>query len=209
MGTREDVRRYSAHDAGVFHFFALLARAAAEEHQLEEYRLVWWEVGALAERRYLYQGNWHNLRPDGAGLFQAGKTHFRFWLEWDQGSMNLADLVRKFVAYDSYLASGEWQEAPDRIIPHLLVIVPSLGQLRRMRRAASMVAARHPLLIGRTFGDGGAHLSGSITLASRFEEVGPLAPIWWPLLSEPSELEHATDEPLGSINTLGPAHSVL
>ncbi len=198
-------RDRSAHDAGVFHFFALLAHAAEEEcrlHGMEEmcemrgrsHGLVWWEVGALAERRYRYRGSWHNLRPDGAGLYQADRTRCQFWLEWDQGSMNLANLTRKFASYAVYLASGEWRETPDRIIPRLVVVVQSLGQLERMRRAALAVAADYPeLIVGSATG---GRLTAAITLASRLDEAGPLAPIWWPLLPDSSAQELSGAEPL-------------
>lgn len=187
--------RHAAHDAGVFHFFALLARAAAHEnrrHSSEDmrdhdlaHRLSWWEVGPLAERRYRYRGSWHNLRPDGAGLYQAGRTRFRFWLEWDRGSMNLANLTRKFATYATYLTSGEWRETPDRVVPHLVVVVQSLGQLQRMRRAAADAVgalAEYPSLAGGPATH--ARLCAAITLASRLEEAGPLASIWWPLLPD-------------------------
>lgn len=185
--------RHAAHDAGVFHFFALLARAAANENRQysgEDMRyydhahcLSWWEVGPLAERRYRYRGSWHNLRPDGSGLYQAGRTRFRFWLEWDQGSMNRANLTRKFATYATYLASGEWRETPDRVVPHLVVVVQSMGQLQRMRRAAADAVgalAEHPSPAGGPATS--ARLRASITLANRLEEAGPRAPIWWPLL---------------------------
>ncbi|HEU5348080.1 MAG TPA: replication-relaxation family protein, partial [Ktedonobacterales bacterium] len=193
----ESRRRHAAHDAGVFHFFALLARAAANEnrqHSGEDlryyahaHRMNWWEVGSLAERRYRYRGSWHNLRPDGVGLYQAGRTRFRFWLEWDQGSMNRANLTRKFATYATYLTSGEWRETPDRVVPHLVVVVQSLGQLQRMRRAAADAVgalAEHPSPAGGPASEPAtsARLCASITLANRLEEAGPLASIWWPLL---------------------------
>jgi hypothetical protein len=189
-GKVEGRPHHATHDAGVFHFFALLARAAAnenrrrgaEEMRQHTHRLAWWEVGTVAERRYRYHGSWHNLRPDGAGLYEAGRTRFRFWLEWDRGSMNLENLTRKFATYASYLASGEWRETSDRVVPHLVVVVQSLGQLQRMRRAAADASAAVPSLAGGPASDG--HLCASITLASRLEEAGPLASIWWPLLPD-------------------------
>ncbi|HEY7341298.1 MAG TPA: replication-relaxation family protein [Ktedonobacterales bacterium] len=183
----EDFWVPTVHDLGVYHFFALLARAAAAENyhlsqeplQSAQHRLIWWEVGMLAERRYRYQGRWHHLRPDGAGCFRADAKLFRFWLEWDQGSMNLSDLTRKFMSYYTYLASGAWREAFDRVNPHLLVVVQSFGQLRRMQRAAATASASYKSPSG---GVSTLPLKASITLAGRLDESGPLAPIWWPLL---------------------------
>ena len=177
----------TAHNLGVYHFFALLARAAAAENyhlsqealQSARHRLIWWDVGMLAERRYRYQGRWHHLRPDGAGCFRANAKLFSFWLEWDQGSMNLSDLTRKFISYYTYLASGAWRETFDRVFPHLLVVVQSFGQLRRMQRAAATASASYKSPSG---GVSTLPLKASITLAGRLDESGPLAPIWWPLL---------------------------
>jgi hypothetical protein len=177
----------TAHNLGVYHFFALLARAAATEKyhliqhpwQSPRHLIIWWEGGMLAERRYRYKGGWRHLRPDGAGSFRADATLFRFWLEWDQGSMNLSDLTLKFMSYETYLASGAWREALDRVIPHLLIVVQDVGQLRRMQKAATMASANY---ISPSDGVGVVPLKSSITLVSRLNESGPLAPIWWSLL---------------------------
>lgn len=179
----------TVHDLGVYHFFALLARAATEENrrlsgaraQSEEHRLHWWEVGALAERRYRHQGRWYSLRPDGAGCYQVGPKRFRFWLEWDQGSMGLSDLTHKFAAYYRYLASGDWGEADDRVIPHLLIAVQSFGQLQRMRRAAEKAC----ILASPSSGESSVtkRLNASIALVDELEIAGPVAPIWRSLLS--------------------------
>ena len=174
----------TAHNVGVYHFFGLLAHAAAIENRrlfgerahLQGHHLIWWEVGALAERHYRLLGRWRSLRPDGAGCYQVGSTRFRFWLEWDQGTMNLSDLTRKFVTYYVYMASGAWRESFDRIIPHLIIVVQSFGQFHRMRRAAAIACANDPSLVGEP--RRGERLRTSVTLSSRLEEAGPLAPIW-------------------------------
>ena len=146
----------------------------------------------LAERRYRYQGRWHYLRPDGAGCFRTDAKPIRFWLEWDQGSMNLSDLARKFISYFAYLASGAWREAVDRVIPHLLIVVQSFGQVRRMLTATAIVSANNASAMNSA--RGGIPLRASITLASRLEESGPLAPIWWrllPVVSSPAPHHHS------------------
>ena len=187
------------HNVGVYHFFARLTRAAATESQHadeeksclhQQHRLVWWEVGALAERRYRYQGSWHSIRPDGAGCYQSGATRFRFWLEWDQGSMNLSNLIRKFVTYYTFLASGAWRETLDRAIPHLIIVVQSFGQLQRMRKAIEIAYADHFSHVGGPTAWGSFH--ASTTLADRLNKEGPLAPIWWPLFPDtvPPQFSH-------------------
>jgi hypothetical protein len=128
----------------------------------------------LAERRYRYQGRWHYLRPDGAGCFRGDAKLLRFWLEWDQGTMNLTDLTRKFISYYLYLASGAWRESLERIVPHLLIVAQSFGQVRRMRRAAALASAA-------AVPASGAHvalsLDTSVTLASDLESNELHAPI--------------------------------
>lgn len=208
------------HAAGIYHFFACLARAAAQEamqrgewhaapaHEQRQVsgsrapvapRLVWWETTPLCEDRYRYQGHWHNLRPDGAGVYQASSRRLRFWLEWDCGSMNGVDLTRKFTAYATYVLSGRWREVTaDHVLPVLLIVVQGRGQMDRMRRVARQVFASFPALAAppthsngeRTGSPVGVHIPAFITLAHRLEEAGPLAAIWWPLLPSASSTIH-------------------
>jgi protein involved in plasmid replication-relaxation len=182
----------TAHNLGVHHFFALLARAAAPENyhlaqepvQSPRHRLIWWEMGMLAERRYRYHGRWCHLRPDGAGCLRADSKLFRFWLEWDQGSMNLSDLTRKFISYYTYLASGAWREESDRAIPHLIIVVQSFGQFQRMRKAAEIASA------SSTTRSEIPRLNASIAFADDLERAGPLAPIWSSLLASSTLVRH-------------------
>ena len=175
------------HNLGVYHFFALLTdranigkrHLAQEPAQRPRHHLIWWEAGILAERRYCYHGRWHYLRPDGAGCFQGGDKLFHFWLEWDQGSMNLSDLICKFMSYETYLASGAWRETDNRVIPHLLIVAQSFGQIRRMRKAVTIASVGDMPIVHSA--SGGMPLTASITLANRIDESGPTAPIWWPL----------------------------
>jgi hypothetical protein len=118
--------------------------------------------------------------------------------------MNGVDLTRKFAAYATYLTSGRWREVtPDRVLPVLLIVVQGRGQMDRMRRVATNVfsffpalpASASPLRLatdGRAAGTMGAARTpfppflAFITLAHRLEKAGPLAAIWWPLLSPSS-----------------------
>lgn len=235
------------HAVGTYHFFALLARAAAEEtarsarwHESHRdkggavpsshvplARLVWWETSPLCEDRYPHQGHWHNLRPDGAGVYQAGTRRLKFWLEWDCGSMNGVDLTRKFGAYATYITSGRWREVtPDRVLPVLLIVVQGRGQMDRMRRVATQVFASLPALAALpTFSmvrNGASSsveaarmpvspLPAFITLAHRLEEAGPLAAIWWPLLppasapARPTTLESGREPQVSPIAASAPS----
>lgn len=172
------LRRAMSHDQGVYHFLALLTKAARGFGQL-----VWSETGRLAHQRYFYQQRWRNLRPDAVGLYRAIGISFRFWLEWDQGTMNLHDLTRKFASYVAYLNSGE-RSHDHGVIPHLLIVAPDRSQLELMRRAATQA----------DLSSGAFHFACSITLVDWLEEKGPLAAIWWPLLPH-GDYEGATNQP--------------
>ena len=93
------------HTAGIYGFFARLARAAWQEPDQELCR---WETGAACERRYRVGEQWYNLRPDALAEYRIGSRHIRFWLEWDRGTMNVRDLAIKFTSYAQYIASREW-----------------------------------------------------------------------------------------------------
>ncbi len=150
------------HTAGIYGFFAALAQAAKCE---TEQALRWWETGASCERRYRVGEHWYNLRPDALAEYSVGQSQFRFWLEWDRGTMNVRDLAVKFRSYAHYLASREW--ASERTAaPGLLVVAPEVAQERRMQRVAQAVLA---------------HVSGLViwtTTEVLLHEHGPLAPIW-------------------------------
>jgi hypothetical protein len=50
----------------------------------------------MCERRYQVGEQWYNLRPDALAEYCGGSQQFRFWLEWDRGTMNVRDLAIKF-----------------------------------------------------------------------------------------------------------------
>ncbi len=150
------------HTAGIYSFFAALALAARQQSGQE---LLWWETGAACERRYRVGEQWHNLRPDALAAYRAGPCLFRFWLEWDRGTMNARDLAVKFEAYAHYLASREWARERSTV-PRLVCIAPEIAQEQRMHRVAQ--ASLAPL----------SALGIWTTTEVLLKERGPLAPIW-------------------------------
>jgi len=160
----DEVRRHSEHTAGIYGFFAALTRGAQAQRE-QGHHLLWWETGSLCERRYRDHDHWYNLRPDGAGEYQAGAQRVRFWLEWDRGTMVLRDLATKFYTYARYVAYRTWVKE-HAVLPLLLTVVADLGQERRIRRIAQQQLAQAPGLIMRT------------TTASLLAGYSPLAPIW-------------------------------
>jgi len=150
------------HTAGVYRFFASLARAAREQ---PNQRLSWWETGAMCERRYRVGEQWYNLRPDALAEYRVGQRSLRFWLEWDCGTMNVRDLALKFTTYAHYLTSREWARERS-LLPRLLCVAPDLAQERRMHRVAQVSLRQRPGLVIRT------------TTATQLAERGLLAAIW-------------------------------
>ncbi len=150
------------HTAGIYGFFTALAQAA---RQHPEQRLCWWETGTLCERRYREGEQWHNLRPDALAEFRAGSQMFRFWLEWDRGTMNVRDLAVKFDAYQQYISSGEWARERSSL-PRLLCVAPDIAQERRMQRVAQTRLTQTPRPVVWT------------TTEVLLQAKGPIAPIW-------------------------------
>lgn len=160
----DEVRGHIQHTAGIYGFFAALAQAAQERRE-HGHRLLWWETGSICERRYRDHDAWYNLRPDGAGEYQAGAQRIRFWLEWDRGTMVLRDLASKFDTYARYVAYRSWVKE-HAVLPLLLTVAADLGQERRIRCVAQQQLSLTPGLLMR------------MTTASLLAGYGPLAPIW-------------------------------
>jgi Replication-relaxation len=159
------------HNAGMYGFFAWLTQAAGRE---AGQALCWWEAGPLCERRYRVNEQWYNLRPDALASYRVGQRQMRFWLEWDQGTMNARDLSIKFASYTHYVATREWARESARL-PRLLCIVPDIAQERRIQRVAQ--ASLTPP----------SGLALWTTTEVLLNERGPLAPIWLPGMPQGSQ----------------------
>jgi protein involved in plasmid replication-relaxation len=119
----------------------------------------------MCERRYYVGEQWCNLRPDALAEYRAGQQQFRFWLEWDRGTMNTRDLAVKFASYAQYIASREWANE-HTMPPRLLCVTPDLAQERRIQRVIQAQLA---------------YLSGFEVLTTTkvlLNESGPLTPVW-------------------------------
>jgi len=163
------------HTAGIYGFFASLSQSASKERSQQQ-ALLWWETGATCERRYRVHDRWYNLKPDALAEYQRGEQCYRFWLEWDRGTMNARDLAVKFTSYAQYVASREW--ARERtVLPVLLCVAPDIAQEQRMHRVAQARLAGTPGLVMHS------------TTASLLSAQGPLAAIWlqgFPRMNQPA-----------------------
>ena len=165
------------HTAGIYRFFAVLADAA---RGVPGHTLCWWETGARCERRYQIGEQWYNLRPDALAEYRVGQDQFRFWLEWDRGTMNARDLAEKFDAYTHYAALREW--ARERAtLPRLLCVVPDIAQERRMQRVAQARLTSTPGPVLWT------------TTEVLLKAEGPIAPIWMRVKSRSNQPAQVSD----------------
>ena len=113
-----------AHTAGVYGFFATLARELAA---VPGATLHWWETGARCERVFVWREQTYHFKPDAfAGVHLAGRT-VRFWLEWDRSTISTKDLAEKFASYQYYIRAREWARE-HQILPWLLIVVPNHDQ---------------------------------------------------------------------------------
>jgi hypothetical protein len=160
------------HTVGIYGFFARLAQAARPEAGQS---LRWWETGATCERRYQVGEQWYNLRPDALAAYGLGQQ-FRFWLEWDRGTMNVRDLAVKFSSYAYFIASREWAREFS-LLPALICIVPDIAQERRLTQVVRTRLAQADGLVVWT------------TTEVLLNTYGPLAPIWLRTIPKLSQVE--------------------
>lgn len=155
------------HTAGVYGFFAQLTEALAT---ISQSSLRWWETGVISERHFRYREKIYRFRPDAHAAVQIGGRAFRFWLEWDRGTMTPQDLRIKFATYAMYLVSREWASSSPSL-PILLCIAPHRGQEQRLAEAALLCLKGVP-----------AAFRMYTTTAGRFVVQGILAAIWQPIM---------------------------
>lgn len=154
------------HTAGVYAFFAQLSEALATR---PDAGIRWWETGVLSERHFQFREQLYRFRPDAEASVQLGQRAFRFWLEWDRGTMTPKDLRLKFTTYAMYLISREWASSSP-YLPALLCVAPDIGQEKQVVKAALQCLVQVP--------SGWCVYS---TTASLLLTQGILGPIWRPV----------------------------
>jgi hypothetical protein len=160
------------HTAGVYTFFAQLSKALAT---YPDACVRWWETGVISERHFSFRDKTYRFRPDALATVQLGSRSFRFWLEWDRGTMTAKDLRLKFTTYAMYLASREWASSSPAL-PALLCVTPDIGQEKQLIKAALQRLVHVP-----------TGLCVYTTTVQLLLTQGMLNPIWRPLdLVQPS-----------------------
>lgn len=151
------------HTAGVYSFFGQLSTDLASHAHAS---LLWWETGVISERHFSFRDKIYRFRPDALATMQVGERTFRFWLEWDRGTMTLKNQQQKFTTYTMYLASREWARSSP-YLPALLCVAPEIGQEKQLVKAARLCLVQAP--------------SGFVmytTTAQLLLTQGILGPIW-------------------------------
>ena len=128
------------HTAGIYAFFAQLSKALATRPDAS---MRWWETGVLSERHFQFREQTYRFRPDALATVQLGPRAFRFWLEWDRGTMTPKNLRQKFATYAMYLASREWARSSP-YLPALLCVAPDIGQENQLGKAALQTLVHVP-----------------------------------------------------------------
>jgi len=134
----------------------------------------------MCEPRFRVGEQWYNLRPDALAEYRVGQQQFRFWLEWDRGTMNLRDLVIKFSSYAYFISLHEWARECS-MLPALVCIVPDIGQERRMVRVVQTRLMQAPGLVLW------------ITTEVLLNRYGPLGPIWLKNIPRRSQVEQLSN----------------
>ncbi|MDQ2904869.1 MAG: replication-relaxation family protein [Chloroflexota bacterium] len=159
------LRLNAEHTAGIYRFMARLTLDA----RAKGHRLLWWEQGYAREQFYAAYDAWRHVRPDALAEYQAGKRRVRFWLEWTRATVGVQDLEEKVQAYRRYITLREWARE-GAVLPIILLVTPDGGHEERVWRVARSILASTSLTL-RT------------TTSTRIEHAGPLAPIWYEVLS--------------------------
>jgi DNA-binding MarR family transcriptional regulator len=173
------------HQQGLYHFFALLARAAPPFPDASP-RLIWWNQD-LGTRRYHWNGASYLFQPDATAEMAMGERVVHFWLEYAARDSSVRDLARTLSSYVAYLRSRAWTRE-QMLLPLLCYLVQGPAGEQRLARVVQKWQAA---LTGCRI---------AVTTVGRVEHAGVLAPIWWPL--SPSASGEKLSRPVQRIRLL-------
>lgn len=163
-GRLETLLRQLDHTVGVNRFFVRLIADGAKNGP----RLVRWLSASEAAQKFTCGEVTHWLRPDGAGDVYWNGRLWRFYLEWDRGTVKLPDLVEKCRLYAAYYASLARTGVPESNRPTTLVVTSSAVRESVLWR-----------IIPTAFDEVAASPSHFFTTVDTIiDRTGPLAPVW-------------------------------
>lgn len=136
VGSRRKLVRTLAHTRGADKIFVGLYREARERSAVGyDEAVVEWQNAAACSRRH--------LRPDGYGVYRQGSRYDGFFLEYDRGTMNARDYLKKFGAYYRYGVTRRF-ERDYNSFPTILVVTSDNAAEDRIARVARAVAVGQP-----------------------------------------------------------------
>lgn len=182
LGNRTSLARHLLHTRGANAVFVSLAATAARlrglgyDDELEE-----WRSAAACARRA--------MRPDGYGIYRHAGLLYGFFLEYDRGTTNRRDYLRKLTAYFDHLCRGR-HKADYTTFPTVLFVAADDATERRI--GDSLVRA----------GQGRPPLPALLTSQWRIDDPrngrGLLGPIWRDPAGAQSERRHWPLLPAGN-----------
>jgi hypothetical protein len=137
VGARRKLLQHLAHTRGTDAVFVSLYRTARQlSAKGHDDAVVEWQNAAACSRRH--------LRPDGYGLYRHEGWLHSFFLEYDRGSLNARDYLKKLAAYYDYGINRRFeQDYPG--FPTILVVAADNGTEARIGRVVQEAA------VGRGF----------------------------------------------------------
>jgi hypothetical protein len=163
-GRLETLLRQLDHTVGVNRFFVSLIRDSVKGGP----RLIRWLSASEAAQKFTYGEVTHWLRPDGAGDIYWNGRLWRFYLEWDRGTVKLPDVVEKCRLYAAYLATLARKQVDGRSLPDVLAVTTSPVRENVIRRALDSAleeVSRPPALF-------------LTSVAPLFHRLGPFGVVW-------------------------------
>lgn len=162
LGSRANLARHLPHTRGANAVFVSLAATAARlrglgyDDELEE-----WRSAAACARRA--------MRPDGYGIYRHAGLAYGFFLEYDRGTTNRRDYLRKMAAYFDHLGRGR-HKADYGTFPTVLFVATDDATERRIADALSRAGKGRPPLP--------ALLTSEWRLADKRSDRGLLGSVW-------------------------------
>ena len=207
--------KHLVHDVGVRRLLGLLLQQASEVSRLTSeadggggtrgisVAVTWWTNAPDVALRFMTAGETTTIFPDAAGeigwrrwtqrppALIAAAGRLRFWVEWDQGSMNTRDLWDKLLMYQRYAAfcSAASHDGPDEQygwqvpdtppgetsgLPVLVFVTQDERQEQRVLRILAGLSSRKITDAGEPSG----RLNVRLSTVDRLSQKGPLGDCW-------------------------------
>ncbi|HWO72216.1 MAG TPA: replication-relaxation family protein [Dehalococcoidia bacterium] len=163
-GRLETLQRQLDHTVGVNRFFVRLIADGAKNGP----RLIRWLSASEAAQKFTYGEVTHWLRPDGAGDVYWNGRLWRFYLEWDRGTVSWPDMIEKFRAYGGYLARLRLSGCDEAGLPTVLIVTASPLRERVIGRSLQAVLEEAKAPTGRAF----------TSIDSLVQRLGPWSRVW-------------------------------